>query len=626
MLIAESLKLDAKTKNRYQNMKRIFFLLVSTFFICNVALAEKVRFTASAPKVVEVGEQFRLSFSSNENGKNIQLPSIKGFQILMGPSSSSNISTQIINGKVTTNSSYTYTYILLAEKEGKYTIAPAEITVDGDQFKSNKLSIEVVKGNPNTNNSQANSRRQNNSSANRSQKITQENLFVRVELNDRSVYMGEQIIATMKIYTRLDLVNLGEIKIPSFDGFLTQDIPIKDISLVAENVNGVKYHSATIKKVILFPQHTGKIKIEPLEVKCVIRQRSKRRSRDFFDSFFDNYQDVTVPRKSRPSTVTVKDFPDNKPYSFDGAVGDFKLTASIDKDSVAANDAIALKVKISGNGNLKLIKPLDFDFPADFEVYDPTTKLKTKNTVKGSRGSTNFEYLIIPRHAGEYEIPSVEFSYFDPKFRAYKTRKTPSFKIKVGKGKGGDNVSETVINSFSKEDVKFIGKDIRFIKTNSFRPRIKGKVLFGTTNFYLAYIIPFLIFILAFIFNRNRIKANADIARVKNKRANKVAMKRLKAAAERLKKQEKEAFYDEILKALWGYTSDKLNLPLANLSKDNISEILLSKDVDQELITDFITILDTCEFARYAPSSGSAEMGQLYQKTMDTITKLEKSI
>ncbi|MPQ46414.1 protein BatD [Marinifilum sp. N1E240] len=602
-------------------MKKLFFLLLATIFISASAIAEEVKFTAAAPKVVEAGEQFRLVYSVNQKGKELKMPSLAGFRVLAGPSTSRSSNSQYINGKWSSATSYTYTYVLLAEKEGKYTINPAKIKVKDYEFTSNSLNVEVVKANEKPQGNQG-AQQQNQASAT---KITQANLFVKVDVDRKSVYMGEHVVATIKVYTRLNIAGFGDSKFPSFNGFLSQEIPTSgQISLQRENVNGTIYNSGVIRKLILFPQHTGNITIDPFELECIIRQRRSSGKRGFFDDFFDNHQDIRVPRKSKPLTIRVKDFPSNKPASFDGAVGKFKLSATIDKDSVQANDAVTLKVKISGNGNLKLINPPEFDFPADFEVYDPKTNQNLKNTAKGTTGSTTFEYLIIPRHAGNYEIPPVDFSYFDPKAKIYRTRSTPKFNIKVGKGSG--DASATVISSFSKEDVKFIGKDIRFIKTNVFTPRIKGEVFFGTMNFYLGYIIPFVLFILAFVFNRKRIKENADVARVKNKRANRVAMKRLKAASASLKAKQKEQFYDEILKALWGYTSDKLNLPLSDLNKENITEILQGKDVEQELINDFITILDTCEFARYAPSSGSSEMDELYAKTMETITKLEKSI
>lgn len=602
-------------------MKKILFSILTIFLISSSVFADEIKFTASAPNVVEIGEQFRLTYSLNSKGKDIQIPSLDGFRVLMGPSTSSSMSTQIINGKVTSNSSYSYTYVLLAEKEGKFNLKPASIKVDGETKTSNSIRIEVVKADKNKKSAGTNQSQQSASS----QKITQDNLFVKVDLDRKNVYMGEHVVATIKVYTRLNIAGFGDSKFPSFDGFLSQEVPTPgQISLQRENINGTIYNTGIIRKLILFPQHTGKITIDPFELEVIVRQQQANKRNGFFDDFFDNYQDIRVPRKSKAISINVKDFPKNKPASFNGAVGKLKLTTTIDKDSVKANDAITMRVKISGNGNLKLIKPLEFNFPADFEVYDPKTSQDLKSSESGMTGSTTFEYLIIPRHGGDYEIPPVDFSYFDPKAGIYRTRSTPKFDIKVAKGEG--DASGTIIGSFSKEQVKFLGKDIRFIKTNDFTPSLKGEVFFGTTNFYLAYLLPLLIFVLAFVFNRKRIKENADTAKLKNKRANKVAMKRLKAAASSLKAKQKEQFYDEILKAIWGYTSDKLNLPLENLNKENISEILLSKGVETDLKDEFLSILDTCEFARYSPSAGSSEMDELYQKSMDTITKLEKNI
>lgn len=602
-------------------MKKIFLSLLTVILITTSVFAAEIKFTASAPNVVELGEQFRLTYSVNKKGKTLKLPTLNGFRVLMGPSTSSNMSTQIINGRVSSTSSYSYTYVLLAEKEGKFKIKPATITVSGETKTSNALTIEVVKVNKAQ--QQTGSKQSQNSTS--SQKITAGNLFVKVKLDRSSVYMGEHIVATIKVYTRLSIVGFGDSKFPSFNGFLSQEVPTPgQISFKRENINGAIYDTGIIRKLILFPQHTGVITIDPFELEVIIRQRQANRRNSFIDEFFNNYQDIKVPRKSKPIKIRVKDFPSKKPASFDGAVGNFKLITTIDKDSVKANDAITMKVKVVGNGNLKLIKPLEFNFPADFEVYDPKTSQNLKSSEAGISGSTTFEYLIIPRHGGEYEIPAVDFSFFDPKAKIFRTRSTKKFTIKVAKGEG--DASGTIISSFSKEKVKFLGKDIRFIKTNVFNPQLKGEVFFGTTNFYFAYIIPFFIFILAFVFNRKRIKENADTAKLKNKRANRVAMKRLKAASASLKAQQKDQFYDEILKAIWGYTSDKLSLPLENLNKENISEILLSKGVEPDLKDEFISILDTCEFASYSPSSGSSEMDELYRKSMDTITRLEKNI
>lgn len=602
-------------------MKKLFFLLLTCLFIGTSAFADKTKFTVKAPNVVALGEKFQLSYSLNEKGKKLKLPSLSGFQILMGPSVSTSRSTQYSNGKRTSSSSYTYTYVLLSEKEGKYILEPAEITVDGKLIKSNSHTIEVIK--------EYKRKKQNNTHGRQSaqaQRITQDNLYIKVNVDRKSVFMGEPIKATLKIYSRTqNIVNLEPVKIPAFQGFLTQEIERNNSgALQAENVNGEIMYTFVWNEYLLFPQHEGEIVIEPWQLNCIVQQSVQARARGFFDDFFNNYKNVRVPRKSKVVKIKVKPVPNNAPASFDGAVGKFRMTTSLNQDSVKVDDAITMKVKISGNGNMKLINPLKFNFPADFEVYDPKTSQKLKSSARGMTGSTTFEYLIIPRHAGDFTIPANEFTYFDPKAKRYRTKLSPEFKIHVDKGEGVS--ANPIISSFTKEDVKFIGKDIRFIKTNNFDPILKGEIFFGTLNFYLAYILPLFVFILAFIFNRKRIKENADVAKMKNKRANRVAMKRLKTAALNLRANKKDAFYDEILKALWDYISDKFNLPLSDLSKDNIKDIFNEKEVEQEIITDFMEILDTCEFARYAPTSGSSEMDSLYQKTIETITKLEKNI
>ncbi|MCZ4696169.1 protein BatD [Ancylomarina euxinus] len=602
-------------------MKRLFFLLLTCLFISTSAFADKTKFTATAPNVVALGEQFRLSYSLNEKGEGLKLPVIKGFRVLLGPSTSTNMSTQYINGKMTSSSSYTYTYVLLAETEGKFTFEPAEITVDGKLVKSNSHTIEVVRSS--TKNKQQGTHQSTSAQA---QNITKDNLYLKVNVDRKSVFMGEPVKASLKIYTKdVKVVNFEQFKEPSYQGFLTQNIEGSNSNAFqGENINGEIFYTYTIKEILLFPQHDGEIIIDPMELSCIVQLTAQARSRGFFDDFFNNYKNVRVPRKSEPVKIKVKPVPNNAPKSFDGAVGQFKMNTTINQDSVKVDDAITMKVTISGNGNMKLINPLKFDFPADFEVYDPKTNQNLQSSAKGMTGSTTFEYLIIPRHAGDFTIPANEFTYFDPNAKRYITKLSPEFKIYVEKGEGG--ISNTTISSFTKEDVKFIGKDIRFIKTNIFEPIYKGEIFFGTLNFYLAYILPLFIFLMAFVFNRKRIKQNADVAKMKNKRANRVAMKRLKAASISLKANKKEAFYDEILKALWDYISDKFNLPLSDLSKDNINGILVEKEIEKEIITDFMAILDTCEFARYAPSSGSSEMDSLYQKTIDTITKLEKNI
>ena len=600
-------------------MKRLLILFIILTGVINV-FAQDVKFTATAPRVVEVGENFRLTYSLNQKGKNIEIGSLAGFQLLMGPSVSNSYSTQYINGKVSKKREQSYSYVLLAEKEGKFTIQPAHIKVDGKVYASNIINIEVVKGRGNSQDKYEKSNKQGQVSS--SNRITKDNLFVKVEIDKKSVYMGEFVVATLKLYSRVQVSNLGRSKFPTFQGFLSQEIKMPDqISLNRENVNGEIYSVGVLRKLVLFPQHSGKIKIDPFELDVYVRQQSGSTG-SVFDDFFANYQDVKVNRKSKPIIVNVKSLPlDGQPADFNGTVGQIKMISSISRDTVLANDAVTLKVKIKGNGNLKLVEPLDIDFPADFEVYDPKTSQKIKSGVNGTYGSVIFDYVFIPRSAGKYIIPSKQFVYFDSNTRKYITLKTKEFVINVKPGKqlaqSGD-----VVATYSKEDVKFIGRDIRYIKTKRTHLYEKGKYLFGSSMYYLSFLLSLLVFATIIFLNKRRIRNNLDIARVKNKRASKLAKKRLRAAEKMMKAEEKETFYDEILKALWGFTSDKLNIPISDLSKDNIAEVLTQKGVEELVIKEYLEILDTCEFARYAPVMSEDELSDVYIRTSELLMKL----
>ena len=609
-------------------MNKIFLTLISLFFIVTNTFADEVEFTASSPKVVAVGEQFRLSFSFTARGSNFKAPDLRDFNILSGPNTSSSSSIQFINGKMSKSESYTYTYILSARKKGKFTISPAKIKYKGKVYKSNSIIIEVVKGSGNNQNAN-----RGNNQGGRIQKsnipaseISNKDLFVRVNVNKRTVYQGEHIIATIKVYTRLSLSGFEDMKLPSFDGFWSQDIPTSSqISLERENVNGQIYDVGVIKKEILFPQRSGVITIDPFELECNIRKRV-RSSQSVFDDFFgSSYQTLKKKVKSKPIKITVKPLPEtNKPSDFSGAVGNFKMQTYLDKKTVAANDAITLKVVISGNGNLKLIDPLKINFPADFDVYDPKITNNIKNSNSGSNGKKIFEYLIIPRHAGDFKISPISFSFFNTKTKKYLTLNSVEYNIHVDKG--SEEQSTNIVTGFSKEDVKFIGRDIRFIKTDYFKLHKKNEYLFGSLTFVLNYIIAIMIFVIVMLIRRKHIKENQNISLLRNKKANKVSKKRLKVANSYLKQNKKENFFDEVLKALWGYLSDKLNIPVSELSKDNASSILQQSNVDNELIDKFIDLLNTCEYARFAPTTIDTQMDKIYADASKIISKLEQKI
>ena len=604
--------------------------LIILLFFTSLAYAQNVEFKASAPSVVAVGEQFKLEYTLNKEGDNLKVPTLEGFDLLMGPSVGQSFYSSNINGKMTQNVTFSYTYILEGTKKGTFQIPGATVIIDGKEYTSNALKIEVVEGSRNSNGNQAATNRPVQPDANAT--VNDNNLFVKVEVSRRSLYMGESLMATIKVYTKVDLVNLGRTKFPDFNGFLAEEVPTPQrIELVREAVDGQIYNVGTIRKVLLYPQHTGEITIEPFELECIVRQRLANGGRSFFDEFFGNYKDVRAMRRSKPVTIQVKELPQlGKPAGFGGTVGNVTMATSLSADTVNANDAITYKVTFRGTGNLKLLKAPTINFPLDFEVYDPKESRDLNITENGMAGSVSFEYLIIPRYSGDYKIPAIRFSYFDSQSNTYKTIAGAEYNIHVRKGADNGQVETSTgnqVKSFKKEDVRKVGEDIRYLKTEGLNLKAAGVRFFGTTLYWLALLIPFVLFVVGAVLNRRRIKANADIVRVKNKAANKMARKRLKVAASAMKNHNAEQFYDEVLKALWGYMSYKLNIDRAELNRDNISEILQSKGVEEDRIKEFIAVLDTCEYARYAPGSNSdQEMGKVYTDSIDVITKLDKAI
>lgn len=618
-----------KVAFNWKQMKRFGFIIL--LFIVNIAYSQSVVFKASAPSVVATGEQFKLSYTINRNASNLQVPDLKDFELLMGPNTSQSSSFSMINGKTTQSVSFIYTYLLLGEKEGTYKIAPATIIVDGKQYKSNELTIQVVKGNGNSGSSNAQGGQQGREYSG-STAINDNNLFVKVDVSRRSLYVGESLMATIKVYSKVELTNFGRTKFPAFTGFLAEEIPTPQrIELMRETYNGQIYDVGVIRKMLLFPQHTGEITIEPFELECIVRQRLAGGGHGFFDDFFGNYRDVRAMRRSKPITITVKDLPQsNKPIGFLGTVGNITMSTFLSADTVNANDALTYKVVFQGNGNLKLLQAPAVNFPLDFETYDPKESRNVNITENGSSGSVTFEYVVIPRYSGDYKIPSVRYSYFDPKTNSYKTILGNEYAIHVRKGAEKGQVDKNIggmMQSFKKEDIRQVGADIRYLKTGDLALKPNGTQFFGTLGYWLSLFIPILLFVIGILLNRQRIKANADIARVKNRAATKMARKRLKLAAIAMKNRNAEQFYDEVLQALWGYMSYKLNIDRAELNRDNINDILIRKNVESKQVKEFIVVLDTCEYARYAPGSNSAqEMDKVYMQSIEVITKLDKNL
>lgn len=607
-------------------MRKIIFLLFTILAAWQVKAADKVRFVAEAADVVVSGDQVRLVFTVNSQDiKDFRAPSIKGFDVLMGPSRSQQSSIQIINGKRTSNSSTAFTYILLAGSPGTYTIPAASVEVNGEKVFSNAISIKVLPQDQNSGNSGNNGG--GSASSSRSQaagsRISANDLFITATASKTTVHEQEAILLTYKVYT---VVNLRQLygKMPDLKGFHTQEVELpQQKTFTLEHYKGRNYNTAVWSQYVLFPQQTGKLEIPSITFDGVVAQQTV--SDDPFDAFFNGGGYVEVKKKITTPKVVINVQPlPAKPAGFSGAVGEFKLASSINATDVKTNDAVTIKLTLSGTGNMKLIGTPEVKFPQDFEIYDPKVTDDYKLTNSGLTGTKTFEYLAIPRHAGNFTIPAVEFTYFDLKSNSYKTLKTEAYNLKVAKGQG--NADQVISDFTNKESVKMLGKDIRFIKLGDSSLRPKGDFFFGTVGYYLCYLIPLLLFVVFAVIYRQKALENANVAKVKTKKANKVATRRMKLAGKLLAENKKNEFYDEVLKALWGYISDKLSIPVSQLSKDNIEAELTNYGVQEALIAEFIGVLNECEYARYAPGNENEAMDKVYSASVEVISKMENSI
>ena len=589
--------------------------------------ADKVSFVASAPDVVVVGDQFRLSYTvTTQKVKDFRAPSIKGFDVLMGPSRSDQSSTQIVNGSVSSTSSITFTYILMANTAGEFTVPGASIVADGNQMISNSVKIKVLPQDQNHNSSRRNNDNSSSIQPSSNASVSNQDLFITATASKTNVYEQEAFVLTYKIYTRESNLQLNNAKLPDFKGFHSQEIEMTtNARWTPEHYKGRNYYTTVYRQFVLFPQQSGKLFIEPAQFQMTVNKPVQ--SADPFDAFFNggnNVIEIKKPITTPKIAINVNPLPAGKPTNFLGGVGEFNISSSINSKELKTNDAITIKLVISGTGNLKLISNPEIKFPDDFEVYDPKVDNQVRLTKEGLTGNKVIEYLAIPRHAGTYKIPGVSFSYFDIRSKSYKTLNTEDYVINVEKGAG--NADQVIANFTNKEDLKVLGEDIRYIKQNEVTFQPKGSFFYGSMSYWLFYIIPALAFILFFIIYRKQAAENANVAKMRTKKANKVAIKRMKLAGKLLSENKKDAFYDEVLKALWGYISDKLNIPVSRLSKDNIEEKLRNHGVSEELIKEFLNALNDCEFARFAPGDENQAMDKVYSSSIEVISKMENSI
>ena len=608
-------------------MRKLIIILMTLMAYSTQTFADKVSFVASAPDVVVVGDQFRLSYTvTTQKVKDFRAPSIKGFDVLMGPSRSEQSSTQIVNGSVSSTSSITFTFILMANTAGEFTVPGASIVADGNQMISNSVKIKVLPQDQNHNSSRRNNDNSSSIQPSSNASVSNQDLFITATASKTNVYEQEAFVLTYKIYTRESNLQLNNAKLPDFKGFHSQEIEMTtNARWTPEHYKGRNYYTTVYRQFVLFPQQSGKLFIEPAQFQMTVNKPVQ--SADPFDAFFNggnNVIEIKKPITTPKIAINVNPLPAGKPTNFLGGVGEFNISSSINSKELKTNDAITIKLVISGTGNLKLISNPEIKFPDDFEVYDPKVDNQVRLTKEGLTGNKVIEYLAIPRHAGTYKIPGVSFSYFDIRSKSYKTLNTEDYVINVEKGAG--NADQVIANFTNKEDLKVLGEDIRYIKQNEVTFQPKGSFFYGSMSYWLFYIIPALAFILFFIIYRKQAAENANVAKMRTKKANKVAIKRMKLAGKLLSENKKDAFYDEVLKALWGYISDKLNIPVSRLSKDNIEEKLRNHGVSEELIKEFLNALNDCEFARFAPGDENQAMDKVYSSSIEVISKMENSI
>lgn len=590
------------------------------------AFADEVVFKASAPSQVIAGRPFQLTYTVNQHNRDLRAPEFTDFDVLAGPYSSTSSSISFVNGRRTSSYEQTYTYTLMAQRTGTFTIGPASIKVDGSNYQSNGVRIQVLpEDQTSSSTSQSGNPRTSNQPASSNQ-ASSENLFVRTIATKTHVHEQEALMITYKLYfANVDVAQMtNNIKLPEFTGFLKQELEQSEAQTELEHYNGRNYQTAVLYRTILYPQHSGDIKIDPANFEFVIRVQTQQRPRSIFDDFFGSYTNVTKAVAAPGVTIHVTALPGSKPAGFSGGVGKFSLTPSISQTELQANDAVTIKLDITGAGNMKLLKTPAIDWPEGFEPYDPKVTNNFKTSTSGVSGTKSIEYLAIPRSAGDYTIPAVKFSYFDIEDKTYKTLSTPEYTIHVKRGvnEPSANGQEPIAVSYTqKEDIKQLGSDIRYIDTKAPKKSTEYSV-HNTDLVWLWYVVPLIIAIILLIVLRKQIKEASDLTRMRYKRANKVAQKRLKAAAAALKANNKEAFYAAIEQAAWSYLSDRLSIPTADLNKENIASILTQKGVNESLIAEVKNVLSTAEFARYAPSTDHG-MDDLYAATTNLINNLE---
>lgn len=609
-------------------MKKLIILLNILLIACFQISAQSVTFKGSAPSSVAANQHFNISYTitiidGGGQAKDIRVPDVTGLEQLYGPQMRQSQSSSWVNGQSSSQIAYSYIYTYMAKEPGTYTIPETTIKFGNSTYKSNTLTIVVVPEGQAVNNNQSRSNQGSVKPNSSSASIGSDEVFMKMHISKRSVYESEGFLVSFKLYTKYLNMGFDNFQFPNFDGFIAQEIEMpRELQVDSEVYNNSQYHTAIVKQVILFPTKSGNLSIGAGKYDVQISKIVENsRPRSFFD-MFPTTQTVRKTLTTPAVEINVKPLPSGKPSNFSGAVGDFSLSSSINTEELKTDEVVSVKLNIKGSGNLKFLKNPVVKFPNDFDELDPKTTESTKASRAGVNGSVSVEYHAIPRYSGTFTIPGVSFSYFDLKTESYKTLSSPDYSIKVLQGEGSTAAPATIAGT-NKEDIKYLGQDIRYIRTNNIAFE-KANYFYGTMMYWMWYIIPAIVFIVFFIIYRKQVSENANMALARTKKANKVASKRLKLAGKYLKENKTEAFYEEISKAVWGYLGDKLNMPAAALTKDNIEMEMTDKGFSAEIIASFLNILNTAEFARFAPAGGHEAMDELYSSTVEAINKMEK--
>lgn len=601
-------------KYRYRNIAMLLIMMLLPISVLGAA-----SFKAVAPKQVIQGNKFNITFElENAEGTSFKSPNVGGCKLLYGPSVSHMMSSSFINGKSSSSSSESYTMTYRAEKAGKYTVGSATISVGGKVYKTNPFTLEILP--PDKSATQSGAQSQGGvqiydvDSQSAGKSVGKNDVFVRIILSKSSAYEQEGIMCTIKLYTKYNIQQFMATRQPTFDGFISQELPITSSINRIENYKGENYMVADLKQCILFPQQSGKLTINSGNYDLTVIQYENIRS---FFGIMRQPVEKKIQVRSNSASIVINPLPQPKPADFIGAVGQFTANLEMVNKQYRTNEAGTLRFTLKGQGNLKNVKTPTFEFPSQFDVYDPQTTVNANPSGNSLSGSVQIDYAFVPQYVGKFQIPSSTISYFDPNVKKYVQLSLKGFDMNVEKGSGTSNVGREIKQN----------TDILHIKTGDLDLVPVNDVILVTRGGYvLWYVIPLLLFAAVLFYYRKSIKERANVALMKNKRANKVAAKRLKLGRQLMEKQQRDRFYEEMLRALWGYLSDKLTIPVSQLNRDNISAELRTFGISEELNKQILDLLDECEFARYAKSEENGnDMSEIYQKACDSINQVENT-